>query len=308
VIVRIEKPENMPVDSRGHRADIIMDAGSTISRMNVGRLYEHYIGASARDTSENIRSLLEIQQGVKVTPEEIYSIKGSNRELFDKTFSYLLGFFEIVSPLQADFLKELNEQNCIEYLSDVINDGIYIYYPPDNEPETVEMVKLLEQHYRPTYGPVRFVGNSGIMSVTKDPVRIGPVYMLLLEKIADSWSAVNSANLQHFGVLSPINKSEKYRYPYKNSPVKAIGETEGRILAAYCRKGTIPEIMDRNNNPNCHKFVVKSILKADVPTKIEQCVDRSKLDFGSAKPLQIVKHIASCAGFEIVYEKENFND
>ncbi len=88
---------------------------------------------------------------------------------------------------------------------------------------------------------------------------------MLLEKIADSWSALSSGKLQHFGVLSPMTQSEKYAYPYRNSSVRTVGETEGRVYAAYSSRLNVAEVMDRNNNTLTHREVVKSIINADHP-------------------------------------------
>jgi DNA-directed RNA polymerase beta subunit len=49
-LCQIAKPEDMPVDQNGNRADIIMDPNSTVSRMNLGRVYEMYINITTKKT------------------------------------------------------------------------------------------------------------------------------------------------------------------------------------------------------------------------------------------------------------------
>ena len=49
VICKILEPHEMPRDKAGNVADLIMDPGSTVNRTNLGRLYEQYLGAAARD-------------------------------------------------------------------------------------------------------------------------------------------------------------------------------------------------------------------------------------------------------------------
>ena len=48
-IVDIWPDEDMPVDITGrNRADLLMEPGSVISRMNPGRIYEHYVAGMSR--------------------------------------------------------------------------------------------------------------------------------------------------------------------------------------------------------------------------------------------------------------------
>ncbi len=303
VICKIAKPEEMPVDADGNRADLVMDPGSTISRMNLGRLYEHYIGCAARDVGKRLRGLT----GVQGTRErEIRKqLADLPPEHFASAFSYLLGFYEIISPKQFMYFRdEVSDADKIDHLAFCIVHGPYIYLPPNNPPESVDIIKQLEKKYQPVYGPVRYIGNSGKVTYTEEPFRIGPFYMILLEKIGDDWASVSSGKLQHFGVLSPVTKSEKYSYPFRNSATRTIGETEGRIFAAYCGREAIAEMIDRNNSPITHKNVVWNILNADQPGNIEQSVDRDVIPLGNSKPLQLVNHIAMCGGYQFVYTEE----
>ena len=101
---------------------------------------------------------------------------------------------------------------------------------------------------------------------------------MLLDKIADDWSSVSSGKLQHFGVLAPMTKTEKFALPYRNSPVRTIGETEGRIFSGYCGREAIAEMMDRSNSPNTQRAVVWNILNSQNPTNIDKIVDSYNLD------------------------------
>ena len=299
VICAIEKPENMPVDANGNRADIVMDAASTISRMNLGRLYEHYISGAARDVSDRLRSMVNVKQC------DIGFIANLPDELFNQAYDYLLGFYKITSSRQYDYFSNaIDKEDKYEHLTDVINKGIYLYYPIESEKDTTKVIKDIEEHYKPVYGPVTYVGNSGQRVTTNSNVRIAPLYVMLLDKIADDWSSVSSGKLQHFGVLAPMTKSEKFMYPYRNSPVRTIGETEGRIFAGYCGREAIAEMMDRSNSPNTQRSVVWNILNAPNPGDIDHVIDRERIELGNTRPLQLVRHILGVAGLSLVYEPE----
>lgn len=290
----------MPIDADGNRADIVMGGEATISRMNIGRLYEHYLNGAIRDINKRIRKFLNIENNCTVD-----KLRNVPPEVVYNAYNYLLEFFNVVSKEQFEFFKKLPENEIYEYLSDVVNNGFFIYAAIGSQIDRVQMVQDIERIFKPTYGPVTYTGNSGIKTTTVNNIRIAPMYMLLLDKIADDWSSVSSARLQHFGVLSPVTRAEKFSQPFRNSPVRTIGETEGRIFVGYCGREAVAEMMDRSNNPVTQRNIVWNVLNAEKPTDIEHAVDREFIPLGNSRPLSLVNHIFECAGFVTVYEPEN---
>lgn len=304
VICKIEEPENMPIDADGNRADVVMDDGSTMNRMNLGRLYQHYFNAAARDIRKEVRRILGVAQP-KISD---YHLQIMEPELINKAYSFLMGFYQLVSERQYQmYANELTDVEKMQHLLHVVNERITLFVPINNNQSTDEIVMAIEKYHRPTYGPVTYVGNSGRRVTTKRNVRIAPLYMMLLEKIADDWSSVASAKLQPFGVLAPTTKSEKYSYPFRNSPIRTIGETEGRIFRGYCGPVAIAEMHDRSNNPASQRHLYWNVMAADVPTDIDEVVDRNYISYGGGRPLQLIKHVMMAAGFQPVYEPENYN-
>ena len=290
VICKICKPEEMPIDAAGNRADIVMDPNATISRMNLGRLYELYFNGASRDTVKRISQVLPIEQ-IMTAPQEVV----------DQQYDYLTQYYACYSTRMEGWFKN-NPIDKRLHLKKVLKDGIYLYMPPDNEKDIRSIVKELEAKFPQTYGPVQYIGNSGRVTVTKDPVRIGSLYIMLLEKTGDDWTAVSSGMLQHFGVLAPIPKSLRNAKPSRTQAIRAIGETEARIYASYVGPNMTVDILDRNNSVMSHEAVVDSILQAAIPTNINDSVDRTKVPLGNSRPLQIVKHIGQCSGWEFVYK------
>ena len=284
------KPEEMPVDADGNRADIIMDPNATISRMNLGRLYEQYFNGASRDVVKRISQVLQ-PSTVMTAPQEV----------IDQQFEYLTQYYACYSTRMESWFRN-NPIDKRQHLKKILHDGIYLYMPPDNEKEVRGIVKELEEKFPQTYGPVTYVGNSGKRVTTKNPVRIGSLYIMLLEKTGDDWTAVSSGMLQHFGVLAPIPKSLRHAKPSRTQAIRAIGETEARIYASYVGPETTVDILDRNNSVTSHEAVVDSILDAPFPTNIDNAIDRTKVPLGNSRPLQIVKHILQCAGIQFYYK------
>jgi DNA-directed RNA polymerase beta subunit len=304
VVCHIAEPEQMPVDEAGNRADIVMDPNSTISRMNLGRLYEQYINAASRDVAKRIRELLAVKPEDHKPVIAISALEAKNDERFEKAWQYLMGYYAIVSPkMYVWFTTGQYKEPRSKHLAHVVKEGLYLYYPPDNDPEGEQIVSQLEKNYRPTFGPVRYVGYSGKPVVTKNPVRIGSIYMILLEKIGDDWTAVSSGKTQHFGVLSQVTNTDKFATPTRQQAIRAWGEAEVRIAVSYVGPRFVADMLDRNNNSSTHKDILHSILHAEKPTNIYTAVDRAKIPLGGAKPLQLVKHIAECGGWKFDYSR-----
>ena len=295
----------MPVDKDGNRADMIMDGNSTVNRMNVGRLYEQYINGASRDVAKKIRLDLGIKHKDIHSKTKVENIFYENPTLFNSAYNYLLGYYKIISEKMFTWMNNASDREKIDHMASIIRDHIYLYMPPDIETEYTEIVKNLEKHYPQTYGPVSYIGNSGVRVTTKDPVRIASMYIILLEKTGDDWASVASGKLQHFGILSQLTKQDKYSQPTRMQPVRAIGESEARIFVSYTGPEAMAEIMDRNNTPGTHREIVSNILKAENPTAIKSVIDRTKFPYGGSKPLNIVNHFLLCAGVRFVYQPQN---
>jgi len=291
----------MPVDSEGNRADIIMDPNSTISRMNLGRIYEIYTNAANRDTHKLICKIL----GVKTFSKNAINIlKTLDISVINNAFNTLLDYYKIITPVMYNwYIEGKVTESHIEVLSHIVEHGVYLHLPPDNQPESIDIVEQIENSiYKPTYGPVSYIGNSGKLVTTKNPVRIASMYFILLEKTGDDWAAVSSCKLSHFGVLSQLTKIDKFSKPSRNQAVRGAGEAEVRIFSSYCGEKFTAELMDRNNSPKTHKHMINNLIKSDKPTNIKSLVDRSVIPYGGSKPLSIAGHYAIIGGWSFHYK------
>jgi hypothetical protein len=325
VICKIVDESEMPLDEFGNRADMVMDGNATNSRMNVGRLYEQYINAASRDVAERTRAILGIghnEPDIRGTINQMEAVKDPS---VDQAWDYLMGYIKICSPErmwrwwaegQAMTFNEglkVNKHPRAVFLEEVCKSttGIKLYWPPNNEPEFPDIVRQCERSeggmYKPVYTPVTYVGNSGRTVKTINRFMIGSVYIIMLEKIADDWTAVASGKLQHYGVLSQITSWDKYSQPTRNQAIRAWGESEIRILVSFGGMRVTADILDRNNNPKTRRHILDTILNAPYPTNIDQVVDRRQVPYGGNKPLQLVKHMAECAGWCFKYQQYDPN-
>lgn len=288
----------MPVDKNGVRADVITDSASTISRMNLGRAYEAYMGAFSRDNKNRIIQYLNTKHKGVITPEAMTYIRG-----------YLRDMYSFINTDMVKFIDSLNEEEIYSHIQEVVTDNLYLYYPTDNEYNITDVITNIENSpYKPLCDKVKYIDNTGVEVETKENVRVGVLYFMMLEKIANSYSAVSSSKVNNFGFLVKGNNVDKNRYPHSQTPVRFNAETENRILTAFTHPETVAEMMDLALNPNSHKAIIKSILESDIPYNHNFNIDRNLIPYGQTKSLQILKHMFNAAGFDISTGSESENE
>jgi hypothetical protein len=144
-----------------------------------------------RDVTKTVRSMLGLEKqpyaSALAAIKEIYKTDASRVE---NAYRYRLGFYQTVSPLQYQHYSGLSIDDKLDHLARLVENGGLIFYPTDHEYEIADVARRLQQEYNPTYGPVSYVGYSGQRVVTQYPVRIAPLYMMLLDKITDALSSV----------------------------------------------------------------------------------------------------------------------
>lgn len=286
VVCRIVPDEDMPKDEFGNTADVIMDDTSTMSRMNVGRAYELYLGSVSRDNRQRIISMMNQPQSV--------------------IYDYLKGLYSLINPDMVEFLDSLTPEELSSHIADICSDNLYIYLPPDNEYKPINIVENIESSiYKPNIGKLSFTDVLGNRQVTVDNIRIGVMYLLILEKTADIYAAVSSSRVNNYGLpVKSSNGADKYKTPYSMSPTKTMSETEVRILSSFGDPVMIADMLDYNLNTLAHKSLINNILSDKRAFSNDYGVDRSIVGYGQTRPLSILRHIFNGYGFDVVNNEE----
>lgn len=285
VVSKVPRSE-MPRDAAGNYADIIKDAYSVVKRMNIGCVIETYINASA----DKLRSDLEREYL-------------SGQYDYPKLLKRILGWYEIVAPLHYDNVIEclnLGVTTAQEEVDSFIRDGHHSYVPPNNPVDYMDACHELSLYYPPVHGPVTFKGIGGGEITTVENVLIGEQYIMMLEKIGNTWSSTSSAKLNHFGIPAKLTNSDKFSSPIRDGATRITGEGEVRLIYAVSGGLTIADIIDQSVNPTVHRQISNNIITAQHPTNINEVIDRVAHPIGSGRPLNFVKHLMLCSGKEFV--------
>lgn len=308
VIVGVWPDADMPVDAYGNRAEVITDPSSTISRMNLGRVYEAYLGATSRDNRSRLINYIHTRYGQKKMSKIIPLLTDDDVAY---CYNYLKGLYMLINPQMDEFITSLNPEDLRLHIQEVLLENIYFFYPPDNEYNIIDVIGNIEASiYAPYYTNITYRNTLGHMVTTKEKIRIGNMYIMMLEKIADDFMAVSSAKVNNFSFPVKSSSVDKHRYQHSHNPTKTMGETEDRIYNAYASQEFMAEIVDINTSPNSHKQLIKNILQSDHPVANLPDIDRQANPYGQNKPLLIFKHMANAFGidFNFVPEDATFTD
>lgn len=283
------------IDGERVRADIVMDPSSIVSRMNIGRSYEHYFNAISRRTQHLIKQAIG---GNKL--KEQYTKKD-----IDQGWNILLGLLEILGTEQYDVYKKLTrEEDKRDILYECITEEVYLYYKVSSKKKPYEIVNDVRGTiYEPIIEKLVIPTEHGD-KITKEKILIAPLYIILHSKTAEMYLSVSGAKVNHFGLPIVVSNNTRDYLPFRSSPTKILSETETRLYLGYGGREAIAELKDRANSIPTHKAVYRNILDADQPTNIDRVVDRNKNPFGEDAALELLNNIFNAAGIEIVYEDD----
>ena len=295
--------KDMPTDSRGNVADVIIYGNSTFNRTNMGRFMEHFFNASSRDLAQRLREekglprhgpLLSIQTKKAV----------ADKEWTAHAFGKVLEYYKMTVPRQYEDM--LNHPDPASHIRHILEDNIYLNHSTDNPISPMDQMRnIMNSEFIPHYDTVTYTNNKGERVQSDDKMLISPIYMIVLEKNGEDYSACASTRTQHFGVPAKLAQSDRNTTPAKESSVRGMGESESRSWVSNVGAEPTMEIMDLSNNPQSHKFGVRNIITHETPTNIDRLVDREKIPYGGSRPVNLVKHILACRGLIPYYKNES---
>lgn len=285
----------MPYDIEGTRADIAMDPGSVPSRMNAGRVYEHYFNGISRKTQKLVRDSVgfnEVRKNI---------LDYSDAEITN-AFSIVLEILEIIGTEQYVTYNAITDIGSMrEIVEEILYDEFFILYTVSSNKKPYQIVsQVANTKFAPVIDRITIVEN-GVHKRSENKILIAPIYTILLAKTADNFLSTASAKTNHYGLPIGVGNNGKYRMPWRNSPVKVLSETESRLYVSYVSRLALAELKDRANSIKTHESVYKTILESDVPSNIDRVVDRNKIPYGGDAALELVNSIFNVGGINIKY-------
>lgn len=284
VVVTVWDDDKMPVDADGNVADIIMDGGSIVNRLNPSRTYEIDINASFARTRKRIIESIN---------------QDKSRENYLRNFEWLLEAYEIVTPRFAELVRRIDP---VKHINEVIKDEIYLWIPTDNPRRPDLMIKELLSKYPKCHGKILLTNDDGSKVWSENEATIGKQYVIILEKTGEEYSAVASPVLQHQGIPGKLTKADKQSSPGRPQATRITGETEGRLINSLAHHDGLFMLLDIANSPTTHRAVCRTLLTHPTPTYVDKIVDREKYPRGENRIVRIGNNGLFAGGFMFQYK------
>ncbi|EPU3829025.1 hypothetical protein ACVWU4_001006 [Campylobacter coli] len=291
VIVKIVPDKDMPVDKNGNRADIIMEPGSVVNRMNPGRVYEQYIAGMSRKCQ------------YLITSKYGKDISKYTEDMVNDSYNIILGLVKILDTEQYDAYNRVTDINTkLEIVKEAIEKEVYLYYKVSSKKKPYEIVnEAKDTIYRPCIDTYTFK-EEGKEFTSIHPCCIAPVYTILINKTSENFLAASAVRLNHFFIPISVGNNNKYSLPYKLTLVKNCSETEGRLFGGYATSSkALAELKDRANNPDTLKIMYSKLLRCDNPATIHTLIDRRTYPYGGDAALAFMRKLINSAGIDFMY-------
>ena len=296
----------MPKDSNGVSADIIIDPIACVNRMIMGGPIEAGLNVITDLVTKSMREALGIDISSPHHKREIKVMADGHDPRFEKAWQECLDYYKEVAPVS---MYEPALQATQKNKSDVITYGVKhqlgLYLPPEENTGLAATLWKLLNIYKPKYCKVTYEDGQGNIITSKDNADISDLYVMPLEKIGDGRFSSNSVRFQVFGVPASASKHDRHTSPTRIQNGKVHGESEARPINSMTRPSVQAELMDRNNNPKSAELCYLAMITAPNASKIEKLIDRRIHPFGFTMPIQTVDHVTTCSGYRFVYKKDN---
>lgn len=297
VIVEVRPDKDMPLNPvTGERADIIMDPTSIPGRMNIGNLYEQYFNSMSRHTK------FMITEGIKGMGKETGDLTDDE---ISKVFLTVLGITKLLDTEQYQYYLNASPSQKRAVINEVIKDEMFLYYKVTSKVEPwMVIMRTLGTPFEPQLMNVTW-NKDGKSFRIKDGILMGPQYIILLAKTPENFLSCASAKTNHYGFPIGVSSKQRVTMPWRNSPVRVLSETETRLYSSYVSRRALIEIKDRANSISTHSHICAKVLRASVPTNIDNVVDRLICPYGGDAAVEFVENILNAAGIKLEYVKDN---
>lgn len=273
VICYIWPDYRMPIDKWGRVVDMISAGGTTINRMNVGRLVEQYLDSSIWHFERHLQTC--------ANPEQEY-----------------LEYLAVASPCAYMLTLEFTKEQLAEQVEQS-KSYMRLFLPPHSPNLNVFLCGELQQRWPVPKSHLTYVNHNGKTCHTVDEIMVGCQHVILSEKTGYDWASVaDDAKCQIYGPPAKLSNADKYSYPRRRQTTRGIGEAEERNLIATTGPVFAARIIEWQNNPDATRLISRTLLTHPTPTNIDCIIHDGLVTPGYSRPALLARHINTCNGVQ----------
>lgn len=288
VVTYIMEDDDAPVDADGNIIDVVINPGSTIGRMNLGRLNEQEFWSVREGCLRQMMAAIGLKLNEASEDDIDTAIESASDDDLDNCWSRLMTLYKISSIDSYEFFMDVSCEEKLDWISECMKKRISMKFDISDAIKYTEISDELIREFKPLRGKLRDKNEVYPESYS------GMIYYSLLEPTPSEWSGVSSGPTQIHGVLHSPSKDKKAGKPYPYNSGKHISETEAAIIAFSAGSEAIATIMDRNTSILTHYEIYQNILIADKPLAMKS-LSSNKL--GTSMSIDILKSHTRSLGY-----------
>ncbi len=225
VISTIIEHEKMPMLPDGRHADIIVNPLGTISRMNIGQLFELHLGMSLYDLRQQLKDILN---------KDIDKIKEFNdKKIQTLVKDYVIGYIKIIDCTEKGWYLSQFIEDLPEVIDEKWIDNLSLIQPPFESVNMIKCRKALE-YTKTKFKYDIFDPQSGQM--INQQIACGYEYFFKMVHIAETRLAAR-------GIGSYARKTLQPLAGRKNKGGQRCGEMETAALIGHNARHNLKEFL-----------------------------------------------------------------
>lgn len=297
VICATKPRAEMPRYKDGTTADLVADGFSIVNRMNPSVFFEHYANYIAEQRVEKV-----LREWLR---------EDNSRDTYYRCFDLLCKFYAAACPL---YLDKINSQNwgynrIKTHVDTVDKDAIFAYMPQQTPGMGITQMQRIRDAFPEPVEHVTWINDLGYEVTSTDPVMIGEINIMLLEKTGHDWGGVDVSKRQAHGVPTKPSGRDRHNYPYRRIPYRIIGEADIRNHAGIVGGRWAADLLDRANNPLAQEMIWRQVISKENPMALEYSVDRNKIPLGNSLALSYLNNALYTGGAVMSYiDIDNINE
>lgn len=293
VICMVKPRSEMPRWPNGKVADFVGDGFSSINRMNPSIFFEQYCNFQSEAVEDEVRVILDNDR--------------SNKGYMD-AFALLTRLYKAIVPLYLERIEaqHWNIDRIKRHVDTVYKDHIHAWMPSNTPGLGIQQIENLRQEFPPQFDHVTWISDEGKEVTSTDPVIIGDMYLMVLEKTGHDWGAVDVAKRQVHGVPTKPSGKDRFNLPYRKTPYRFFGEAEGRNYAGNIGGEWVADMLDRANNPKAQEAIWSQVISSEHPTNLEKSIDRKKIPLCEGMHIKYMNNALYCSGAQFEFLDTDF--
>lgn len=274
IICGIWDDDKMPYNEFGLVADMISSGGTTVGRMNVGRIIEQYMTASA----------WHHERRLKVCEDPV---------------TEFLEYLAVASPIAFSWLIDLTEAQILEQVEQAKEFFTYCL-PPHSPNLNLLLCAELQSRWETPRTHLTYTDERGRTWVTDDKILLGWQHVILSEKNGYDWASVaDDAKCQIYGPPAKLSNADKYSSPRRRQCPRGLGEAENRNSVASVGPIVTSRVLEYQNNPDAVRLISHTLATHPTPTNVECIIHDGLVAPGYSRPLLLGNHIINAAGVQL---------